>query len=340
MTAIEKRNAVIKKYEEILGRNKYSQAKRSYAFKKYSDGKYYSDCSSSIALSYKYAGYPFYDNNGSYNPNTVGMYNSKDLIDVPVEIVNGIIKNPEVLQLGDMLLFAGEDSSRAYSGYVGHVEMVGKISGSTITLYGHGSGTPRKTEMNAYCKKRFNQKTSKTKLGHKGLLKVKRFFVDGNDGKILLGSGSKGQEVKDLQAKLVKLGYDLGDYGTNKDGIDGEYGNATVKAVLAFQQKNNLDATGVVNEETLKAIEAVLNNTAPELNTPEVETPIQDNNQNQIALKPGSWNLRNGPGKEFGIAETVKKGEALEKIDPNDWIPVKSHDGKKVLWISKNAVQE
>ena len=29
MTAIEKRDAVIKKYEEILGRNKYSQAKRS-----------------------------------------------------------------------------------------------------------------------------------------------------------------------------------------------------------------------------------------------------------------------------------------------------------------------
>ena len=268
------------------------------------------------------------------------MYNSKDLVDVPVEIVNGIINNPEVLRLGDMLLFAGEDSSRAYSGYVGHVEMVGKISGNTITLYGHGSGTPRKTEMNAYCKKRFNQKTRKTKLGHKGLLKVKRFFVDGDDGKILLGSGSKGQEVKDLQTKLVKLGYDLGDYGTNKDGVDGEYGNATVKAVLAFQQKNNLDATGVVNEETLKAIETVLNNAAPELNTPEVETPIQDNNQNQIALKPGSWNLRNGPGKEFGIAETVKKGEALEKIDPNNWIPVKSHDGKKVLWISKNAVQE
>jgi len=173
----EKRQAVARKYEEILGRNKYSQARRSYAFKKYSDGKYYSDCSSSIALAYKEAGYPFYDNNGSYNPNTVGMYRANSLKEVPVDIKNGVIQNPEVLQPGDMLLFAGSDSSRKYAGYVGHVEMVGKISGTKVTLYGHGSGTPRATEMNAYCKKRYASKTS-TGLGHKGLIKVVRFFQD------------------------------------------------------------------------------------------------------------------------------------------------------------------
>ena len=123
-TASEIRTAVVNKYKEILGRNNYSQAKRSYAFKKYSDGKYYSDCSSSVALSYKYAGYPFYDNNKSYNPNTVGMYQAKSLKDVPVTIKNGIIQNPEVLRPGDMLLFAGSDNSRKYADCVGHVEMV------------------------------------------------------------------------------------------------------------------------------------------------------------------------------------------------------------------------
>lgn len=176
-TIAEKRQAVISKYEEIIGRNKYSQTRRGYAFKKYSDGKYYSDCSSSIALAHKYAGYPFYDNNGSYNPNTVGMYQAKSLVDVPVEIKDGVIQNPEVLQPCDMLLFAGSDTSRKYADYVGHVEMVGKISNGKVTLYGHGSGTPRATEMNAYCKKRFKQKTS-TKKGNKGLLKVRRFFVE------------------------------------------------------------------------------------------------------------------------------------------------------------------
>lgn len=176
-TIAEKRQAVISKYEEIIGRNKYSQTRRGYAYKKYSDGKYYSDCSSSIALAHKEAGYPFYDNNGSYNPNTVGMYQAKSLVDVPVEIKDGVIQNPEVLQPCDMLLFAGSDTSRKYADYVGHVEMVGKISNGKVTIYGHGSGTPRKTEMNAYCKKRFKQKTS-TKKGNKGLLKVRRLFVE------------------------------------------------------------------------------------------------------------------------------------------------------------------
>ena len=171
MTATEKRAAVVKKYGEILGRNKYSQPRRDYCYKKYSDGKYYSDCSSSISYAYKEAGFSF----GILN--TVGMYQSKKMTDVPVTIKNGIIQNPEVLQVGDMLLFAGTDSSRAYAGYVGHVEMVAKISGKTVTIYGHGSGTPRSTEMNAYCKSRYAKKTS-TKLGHRGLSKVRRVIQD------------------------------------------------------------------------------------------------------------------------------------------------------------------
>lgn len=195
MTASEKRAAVVRKYESILGRNKYSQAKRGYAFKKYSDGKYYSDCSSSIALSYKEAGFPFKDNNGNTNPNTPGMYTSKYLKDVPVVIKSGIIQNPEVLQPGDMLLFARTDSSRKYADYVGHVEMVGKVSGKTVTLYGHGSGTPRATDMNSYCKSQYAKKTS-TPIGNKGLLKVRRFIwddattietVDGKDYVVITG---------------------------------------------------------------------------------------------------------------------------------------------------------
>lgn len=171
MTANEKRTRVVRKYEEILGRNKYSQSRRDYCYKKYSDGKYYSDCSSSVSYAYKEAGFSF----GILN--TVGMYQSAKLTDVPVIIKNGIIQNPEALRIGDMLLFAGTDSSRAHAGYVGHVEMVGRINGGSITLYGHGSGTPRATEMNAYCKSRYAKKAG-TKLGHRGLIRVRRFIQD------------------------------------------------------------------------------------------------------------------------------------------------------------------
>ena len=176
-TAREKRAQVIAKYKSILGRNRYSQAKRAYAFKKYTDGKYYSDCSSSIALSYREAGYPFHDNSGNTCPNTVGMYQSTELADVPVIIKSGVIQNPEALRPGDMLLFAGSDNSRRYADCVGHVEMVAAISGSKVTLYGHGSGTPRATEMNAYCKSRYASNTN-TVIGNKGLLKVRRLIAD------------------------------------------------------------------------------------------------------------------------------------------------------------------
>lgn len=164
-TATEKRLAVRDKYKTILGRNNYSQDKRKYCYTKYSDGKYYSDCSSSISLTYKEVGLPFPSNSC---PSTAGMYQAEALEKVNVTIKNGIIQNPSALRIGDMLLFAGTDSSRAYVDYVGHVEMVGEISGTVVYLYGHGSGNPRKTEMNAYCKSRYSSKTS-TKIGNKGL---------------------------------------------------------------------------------------------------------------------------------------------------------------------------
>lgn len=175
MTADEKRSAVIAQYKKILGRNLYSQTKRQYVFTKASDGKYYSDCSSSVSAAYKQAGIDY------GLPNTVGMYTSKKMVDVPVTIgSDGVIKNPEILKIGDILLFAGTDSSRSASGYVGHVEMLAIINNGKYTIYGHGSGTPRATEMNAYCKKRRNTKSS-TKLGHRGLIKVRRIITDDDD---------------------------------------------------------------------------------------------------------------------------------------------------------------
>lgn len=314
-TNAEKRAAVVKKYEEILGRNKYSQAKRSYAFKKYSDGRYYSDCSSSIALAYKYAGYPCYDNNGSYNPNTVGMYTAKSLVEVPVKIKNGVIQNPEILELCDMLLFAGSDSSRKYAGYVGHVEMVGKISGSKITLYGHGSGTPRATEMNAYCKKRYGQKT-KTGLGHKGLIKVVRFFADGEDG-VLLSRGSKGEAVKQLQQNLMKLGYKLPKYGD-----DGDFGTETYEQVAKFQKDNGLPVTGIYTEDTDKVMQEKLGKPA----APEAPKG------KQLVITGDSVNIRTGPGKEYTVIHTAHKGDKFEVPDTEGWNPVKY--GGHVYWAS------
>lgn len=105
-------------YSLLLGRNIYSQAFRDYVFKKKSDGKFYSDCSSSGMGVYAQIGLDC----GLLN--TAGIYNSKDFEEVPVKIKNGHILNPEILHTGDAFLYKGTDPSRPKM--IGHVEFMYK----------------------------------------------------------------------------------------------------------------------------------------------------------------------------------------------------------------------
>ena len=56
--------------------------------------------------------------------------------------------------------------------------------------------------------------------------------------------GSKGEEVRRIQKKLRELGY----YSGNIDGI---YGSATKKAVIAFQKNCGITADGIAGTKTL-----------------------------------------------------------------------------------------
>ena len=320
ISAAEKRAAVVRKYEEILGRNKYSQPRRGYAFKKYSDGRYYSDCSSSVALSYREAGYPF-AYNGNSCPNTVGMYLTDELRDVPAVIKNGIIQNPEILQPGDLLLFAGKDSSRSYAGYVGHVEMVAKVDGKIVTIYGHGSGTPRRTEMNAYCRSRYSKKTG-TKLGHRGLIRVRRFIWDG-DGGVSLTRGMEGEEVKKLQQNLLQLGYALPEYGA-----DGDFGTETAEALKRFQKAAGLPETGVYDAQTDEAMQKALDENDNEPGAASFH---------EVKIRPGAWNVRKGPGANYPSAGVVRGDSVLERVDVGKWLPVKFNG--EVCFIGPGAVE-
>lgn len=110
-------------YAKIIGRNTYSQGLRDYVYTPY-NGKYYSDCSSSICATFAKIGYPV--------PllNTAGMYQSALFEDVPVVIAAGHIMNPEALKVGDILLYAGSDPSRPRQ--IGHVEAVYEMPNEVI----------------------------------------------------------------------------------------------------------------------------------------------------------------------------------------------------------------
>jgi putative chitinase len=87
----------------------------------------------------------------------------------------------------------------------------------------------------------------------------------------VLKQGSSGPDVKDLQQKLKDLGFD-------PNGVDGNFGPGTRKAVIAFQQSKGLQADGIAGPATLAAFgtgggsdsggtgDAETNVTAPGLN--------------------------------------------------------------------------
>ena len=75
-------------------------------------------------------------------------------------------------------------------------------------------------------------------------------FVDLSNIKKDLKLGDTGEDVKKVQQALKNLNYDIG-----KTGVDGILGSATEDAIKAFQEAKGLKITGVVDEETIAALE-------------------------------------------------------------------------------------
>jgi hypothetical protein len=63
-----------------------------------------------------------------------------------------------------------------------------------------------------------------------------------------LKQGSSGADVTALQTKLKELGFD-------PNGVDGNFGPGTTKALIAFQQSKGLDADGMAGPNTLGALQ-------------------------------------------------------------------------------------
>lgn len=83
-------------------------------------------------------------------------------------------------------------------------------------------------------------------------------------GPALLASGAKGDDVKDLQARLKQVAW-------FQDSVTGNYGPQTLKAVEGFQAKREIPVTGEVDQRTLDRLRGMtrkpttdeLNNTSP-----------------------------------------------------------------------------
>lgn len=76
-----------------------------------------------------------------------------------------------------------------------------------------------------------------------------------------LFDGCVGEDVKQLQNNLLKLGYELPLYGA-----DGEFGKETLSALKSFQYDNNLETNGIANSNVYEKIDYILLNGKQEAN--------------------------------------------------------------------------
>lgn len=63
---------------------------------------------------------------------------------------------------------------------------------------------------------------------------------------MILKFGAKGADVVGIQQSLTRLGYPLN--------VDGDFGESTENAILAFQRKQGIVADGIVGDKTLQAM--------------------------------------------------------------------------------------
>lgn len=69
------------------------------------------------------------------------------------------------------------------------------------------------------------------------------YVANGHNEKTYAKGSSEREDIKLIQEALKKLGFNIGAFGANKDGIDGDYGSTTEDNIKLFQQKYSEDKT-------------------------------------------------------------------------------------------------
>ena len=128
----------------------------------------------------------------------------------------------------------------------------------------------------------------------------------------ILLKGSSGQAVKDMQEKLISLGYSCG-----AAGADGSFGNGTEKALKEFQSDNNLEADGIYG--------------------PQSKNKLEENYKNGIkkttigTVTASALRVRKGPGINYEQIGIIKRGTQVIIKDK-----VKGTDNEYWFYINVN----
>lgn len=168
----------------------------------------------------------------------------------------------------------------------------------------------------------------KTKLSSRGWNRwglMTKYFDYAKDINVItkaernLSNGCEGDDVKEMQDGLIRLGYDLGKWGA-----DGDFGDATEEAVRAFQKAQKLTVDGIFGQNTKAALEAAL---------ARLDTTVED--PKYVVICGGNCYVRseaNTDGKKLGIARTGEKYAYAGTTAENGWNKIVFKDG--FGWVS------
>ena len=137
-------------------------------------------------------------------------------------------------------------------------------------------------------------------------------------GDRLLKNGCVGADVKQLQEALIRLGISCGDYGA-----DGEFGDCTEMAVIAYQKQHALEADGEYGPLTHASLTAELER---------LENPAQEN---CVRIVGGNCYVRiepNTDAEKLGVAHRDTLLPYQGETAANVWLKVSfaGRDG----WVS------
>ena len=140
--------------------------------------------------------------------------------------------------------------------------------------------------------------------------------------------GHKGYRTAAMQKALNANGADLTG--------DGEFGDETLVALKAYQQKAGLPVTGLGDVATLAALGLTSASDASDVIAPaDPMNPVTP--AKGIHVTGNTVNIRVGPGTDYDIVKDVKKGTALTPVDSAGWRPVLV--GEDVCWISEKYTE-
>lgn len=152
-----------------------------------------------------------------------------------------------------------------------------------------------------------------------------------------LKKGDKGNDVAALQSSLLLLDYNLGNYGVNKDGVDGSFGTKTDTAVRSFQSNHSLEIDGKYGKKSHAAMLEALAKLDSEPDETPVEQPEASEGAKLLTIvcdNDGKVNLRAGDSTEYGSVGQVAPGTELGYVvtSPTGWHGVRYKD--RIAWVS------